>query len=67
MKLFIILKFCRAVLEEYLNRTPYLMRGFELPMDSGNLVYERNIFSECVERWSRRFGEIGAVERIGII
>lgn len=43
------------------------MRSFEESVDSCDLIDERNIFSEGVERRSGRFREIGAVERIGVV
>lgn len=45
----------------------YLVWGFEKSVNSGDLIDERYILSECEMRGSGRLGEIGAVEWIGII
>lgn len=47
--------------------TAYLLWRFEQPVDSSNLIYQRNIFPESEERWSGGLGEIGAVKWISII
>lgn len=47
--------------------TAYLLWGFQQPVDSSNLIDERNIFPESVQRWSGGLGEIGAVKWISII
>lgn len=45
----------------------YLVWGFEQPVDSSKLIYQRNIFPEGVHRRSGGLGEIGAVKWISII
>lgn len=48
-------------------QTAYLVRSFEQPVDSCNLIDQSDVLPEGVQRWPGGLGEIGAVERISII
>lgn len=59
--------FHRGSVSSVVRRRSYLVWGPEEPVDAGHLVDERDVLPEGVQRRSRRFGEIGAVERIGVV
>lgn len=52
---------------EEVEYTAYLLWGFQQPVDSSNLIDQRNIFPESVQRWPGGLWEIGAVKWISII
>lgn len=46
---------------------PYLLRGAEQAVHAGQLRAERDVLAEGVERRPGGLGEVGAVERVGVI
>lgn len=44
-----------------------LVRCFEQPVDPRDLIDQRNVLPEGVQRWSGGLREVGAVERIRVI
>lgn len=53
--------------DHQMKNIPYLMWGFKQPVDSSNLIYQRDILPEGIVRWSGGLREIGAVEWISVV